>query len=155
MKKLSDSILIVSLNEIEGKSLAQDLANTLNLHYASCKEILEYDLFDSGAILEKCGIAYLNKREKSIMKDISMYENSLIFISYDLLQNNLRIFEKIYPKIFLKFPKRKLSKNDTINLIAYEERNSFLSKFCDLSVEVSSSSKSNLSKILKEIDKKV
>ena len=78
--KLGTSILIVSLNKEIGNVLSSQLANVLSMHFADCKELIEYDLFDSGAILEKCGIEYLTKREKSVVRGIATYEKSVIFV---------------------------------------------------------------------------
>lgn len=146
MKKMGSSILIASLNQGGGAKLAEKLADALSLHFADCKEIIEYDLFDSEAILDKCGIAYLEKREKSVMKNIAIYENSVIFIDYDLFKNNHVIFKNMHPFIYLAFKKSKLTKADAINKLAYDERDAFLREQADLVVEVGG--KGDLEKIL-------
>ena len=153
--KLSTSILIVSLNKQIGKMLSLQLANSLNMHFADCKELIEYDLFDSGAILQKCGIEYLTKREKSVVRDIATYENSIIFVEYDIYKSNLELLNQIHPSIYLRCPKRKLEKTEAINQIAFEERDLYLKNSCDLTVDVSSASKLALAKIIKEIKQKL
>lgn len=153
--KFGTSILILCLNKEFGKALSSQLANILGMHYADCKEIIEYDLFDSGAILQKCGIEYLNKREKSVVKDISNYENSLIFVEYDIYKTNQKIFDKVHPQIYLRCSRRKLQKDDVINDLAFEERDAFLKENCDLTVDISGTSKSVVNKIIKEIKQKL
>ena len=155
MEKLGTSILITSLNDQAGSALAQKLSQLLGLHFASCKDIVEYDLFDSDAILTKCGVQYFEQREKSALSDISSYENSVIYIDYDLIKNNLAIFDQIHPRIFLNFPKRKLSKDAVLNIIAFEERNAYLREICDLTVDVNGDNKSSLSKLVKDIREKL
>lgn len=155
MEKLGTSILITCLDEEVGNKLSQQFADFLGLHFACCKEIIEYDLFDSGAILQKCGQDYLAKREKSVMKDISNYEDSVIFINYDLYQNNLSLFENLHPSIYLHLPKRKLSAKEAINTIAYNAHSTFLKEKCDLTIEINGANKSMLAKLLKEIGAKL
>lgn len=155
MEKLGTSILITCLDEEVGSKLSRSFADFLGLHFACCKEIIEYDLFDSNAILQKCGAEYFSKREKSVMKNISNYEDSVIFINFDLFQNNFSIFKNLHPSIFLNLPKKKISAKEAINLIAYDDRRTFLSEKCDLTVNIHNASKSSLSKILKEINTKL
>lgn len=155
MEKLGTSILIVCLDEEIGNKLSQQFADFLGLHFACCKEIIEYDLFDSGAILQKCGIDYLNKREKSVMNNISHYENSVIFMNFDLYQNNISLFENLHPSIYLNLPKKKLSKKETINSISYETRSAFLIEKCDLMVEIGGANKNALTKLVKEVSNKL
>ena len=153
--KLGTSILIVSLNKEIGKVLSSQLANVLSMHFADCKELIEYDLFDSGAILEKCGIEYLTKREKSVVRDIATYENSVIFVEYDIYKNNYELLNKISPSIYLKCPKRKLAKIEPISELDFEQRDKFLQTSCDLTIEVASAGKSAFAKIIKEIKQKL
>ncbi len=153
--KLGTSILIVSLNKEIGNVLSSQLANVLSMHFADCKELIEYDLFDSGAILEKCGIEYLTKREKSVVRDIATYENSVIFVEYDIYKNNYELLNKISPSIYLKCPKRKLAKTEPISELDFEQRDKFLQTSCDLTIEVASAGKSAFAKIIKEIKQKL
>ncbi len=155
MEKLGTSILITSLNTTIGAALTQKLANLLSLHYASCKDVVEYDLFDSKAILNNCGITYLKKRERSALRGVAAYENSVIFIDYDLLWHNYDLFNDFHPLIYLRFNKKKLSKDDVISALSYEERNKYLEERADLIIDVSADNKQNLTKIVKEISEKL
>lgn len=155
MENLGTSILITSLNNSVGAALAESLSNLLGMHFASCKDIVEYDLFDGDAILNKCGIDYFEKREKAALSAVAAYENAIIYIDYDLLKNNLAIFNNIHPRVFLCTPKKKMPKDEVLSVLAYEERTAYLSEICDLTVEVSGSGKSALSKIVKEIKEKL
>ena len=155
MEKLGTSILITCLDDVVGSNLAQQFANFLGLHFACCKEIIEYDLFDSGAILQKCGAEYFAKREQSVMKDISRYEDSVIFINFDLYKNNIKLFKDIHPSIYLNLPKKKLSVKETVNSIEYDEHSAFLKAKCDIIVDINSANKSALSKVIKEINSKL
>lgn len=155
MKKLGTSILITSLNTAMGAALTEKLANLLSLHYASCKEIVEYDLFDSKAILDNCGVAYLKKRERSALRNVADYENSIIFIDYDLLWHNYDLFNDFHPLVYLRVSKRKLSKSDVISAISYDERDKYLQERADLIIDVQADNKSSLTKIVKELSEKL
>ncbi len=156
MKNLGTSILILCLNERIAASLAKGLADCLGLHFASAKEIVSYDLFDPEAILQKCGKTYFRQREKASLKGLSNYEDSVIFVNYDLFINNKTIFKRIHPKVYLKLAKRKLDKkDDVISIIAFEERDKLLQEKSDLTVEISGDGKANLKKILKELGTKL
>ncbi len=151
--KVGTSLLVLCLNEKIGKKLANSLADVLGLHFASGREIVAYELFDENDIIQKCGIAYFKKREKSALKGLALYEDSVIFLTYDLFVNNKSIFKKIYPKIYLKLSKEKLEKQkDTINVLAFEERDKLLLENSDLSISVSGDNKNSLTKILKELN---
>lgn len=156
MKKLGSSILVFCLNENVGSGLSKGLADFLGLHFANAKQIVEYDLFDSDEMIKKCGMAYFKKREKSSLKGLSNFEDSVIFLNYDLFVNNQSLFKKISPKIYIKLPKRKLDKQkDVVSVLAYEERDKLLEEKADLSVEVSGENKSALNKIIKELKTKL
>ena len=155
MKNLGTSILITSLDNSVGAQLAESLSNLLGMHFASCKDIVEYDLFDSDAILNKCGVDYFEKREKAALAAVAAYENAIIYVDYDLMKNNLAIFNDIHPSIFLCIAKKKMPKTEVLSLLAYEERTAYLREICDLTVEVSGQGKSALTKIVKEIKEKL
>lgn len=156
MKKLGSSILVLCLNESIGSSLSKRLADFLGLHFADAKQIVEYDLFDSDEMIKKCGMAYFKKREKSSLKGLSNFEDSVIFLNYDLFVNNKMTFKKITPKVYIKLAKRKLDKkNDAISLLAYEERDKLLQDKADVIVEVSGDGNSAFNKIIKELKAKL
>ena len=84
------------------------------------------------------------------------YEDTIIFLNYDLFVNNQTIFKTLHPKLYFKLPKRKLDKKtDPISLIAFEERDKLLQEKADLVIEVSGDGKSAINKILKELKTKL
>ena len=155
MKKLGTSILITCISNATGKTLSQMFANDVGLHFACCKDILEYNLFDSATMLEKCGIEYLKKREREIVRAITEYENALIYVDYDTYQENEALFKTIHPNIYLHVPKNRVSAKDGLNKIAYEDRDIYLSKQADIKVNVSGSGENDFKKLLSEIGKEL
>ena len=56
MKEFKQSILIVCQNDKIGQDVSINLADTLNMLFANSKEIVNYEVFDSKAVIEKCGL---------------------------------------------------------------------------------------------------
>ncbi len=156
MKKIGTTILTICLNDKAGATLSKGVADELGLHFANAKDIVAYELFDADQLLKKCGVAYFKKREKSALKSLSVYENSVVFINYDLFINNESLFKKIVPKIYIKLAKQKLDKKtDYVNMIMFKERDEVLTKKCDMTINVNGASKSDVAKILKELSDKL
>ena len=122
MKQMGTSILVTCLSDAVGAHLAEEMSSLLGLFYASCKDIVEYDLFDSKAILKNCGLRYLKQREKSALKSVSQYEGAVIYVDYQLFKSGSVAFKNVHPCIYLRLPKQKLEKNDALNKIAFETR---------------------------------
>lgn len=146
--KIKSSILFVCLNESFGKEICKDLAESLLMHFADCKELVEYDLFNSGELLSQFGEEYYLMREKKVIKMTCSYENSLMFSNYDIFNHNKDIFSQKATKVYLKLPKKLLPENDKINLIAYETHDEELKKNCDLIINIKKLTKKSA---LKEI----
>ena len=135
-RKLKNSILFVCLNEPFGKSVSKSLAQSLSMHFADCKDLIEYDLFNSGEVLTQCGEEYYLMREQKVIKMTCNYENTLMFCGYDIFNHNQKTFEKYSTIVYLKLSKKLLSSEDKINIIAYEERNNELEKKADVIVNL-------------------
>lgn len=138
--KLKNSILFVCLNESFGKNVSKLLAQSLSMHFADCKELIEYDLFNSGEVLNQCGEEYYLMREEKVIKMTCGYENTLMFCGYDIFNHNKTVFDKCCTKVYLKLPKRLLSSEDKINIIAYDEHDKDLENGCDVVVNLKKNS---------------
>lgn len=134
------NILIVSLDSKFCKDVARELANELDMFYADCKELIVYDLINPKEILEKCGFEYLKKREKSVIKNCAEYENTVISINFNLYKEYYKLFASTII-FYLELPKLKLK--ETTNKIAYQSRDEFLSKFCNVKLSFERKSKLN------------
>lgn len=146
--KLKSSILFICLNESFGKLVSKSLAESLSMHFADCKELIEYDLFNSGEVMSQCGEEYYLMREKKVIKMACGYENSLMFCGYDIFNHNREIFNKFSTKVYLNLPKKLLSGKDKINLMAFETHDADLEKEADFVVNLK---KLNEKYALKEI----
>ena len=134
--KLKNSILLICLNESFGKSLSKSFADSLSMHFADCKELVEYDLFNSGQILSECGKDYYLMREKKVVMMTCGYENTVMFADYDIFNHNKEVFNNRSTTVFLKVPKQCLTEKDMISLLAFDIRDSELEKECDITVNI-------------------
>ena len=131
---LKNGILFICLNEEFGREVTKTLAEVLSLHFADCKELIEYDLFSSGDVLKQCGVDYYLKREKKVIKMVCGYEDTLMFAGFDIFNHNDEIFSKYSTKVYLKLPKKLLSSEEILNKIAYEDRDKDLENRCDITI---------------------
>ncbi len=150
MKVFKQSILIVCLNDKMGQEVGINLADSLNMLYANCKDIVDYEVFDAKSVIEKCGQEYFEKKEKSAIKHIARYENAVIYVDYDYFFKGREYFEKNCNFIFLRVKKKQLQKGDEINTISFEERDLELEKNCEFIVPLKNSVAKTVEEILKQ-----
>ena len=149
MKDYKQSILVVCLDEKKGQEVAHFLADELGMLFASCKDIVNYEVFDTKAVIEKCGVDYFEKKEISAIKHIAKYENSVIFVDYEYFNKGYNYFISNCNFVFVKAKKKQLDKEEQINLLAFEEREVELEKKCEVVVPLKSTKKT-VEEILKE-----
>lgn len=150
MKKFKESILVVSLSTKTGKEVAHNLADKLGMLYASCKDIVDYEVFDSKAVIEKCGVDYFKKKEDGAIKHIAKYENCVIFVDYDYFVRGYNYFIKNCNFVFIKVKKKNLEQDETINSLAFEEREKELEEKSEFVVTAKSSVEKTTSEIIKQ-----
>ena len=148
--QFKSSILLVCLNEDFGRSVSKKFAEGLSMHFADCKELVEYDLFNSGQILNQCGKDYYLMREKKVIMMACGYENTLMFSGYDLFNHSREVFKLRSTIVYLRLSKNLLTEKDKIDILAFDMRNSDLEKESDVIVDIK---KLNQSHALKEIYK--
>lgn len=135
-KEIKSNITLVCLNEKFGEELSKLFADTVNMHFANCKEVVEYDLFDSQGVINQCGEEYYRQREAQVVRYTCKYENTLIFANYDLFAHNSDEFKKQTTVIYIKLPQRSLGKVDKINQLAFVDHDENMGKLCDIQIEV-------------------
>lgn len=143
------NIIVVSLDEKFCNSVSSFLASKLDMYYANCKDLIEYDLIDPKDVLDKCGVEYLRKREKGVIENCASYQNTIIAINYDLFKDYFQLFDKSVI-IYLFVPKEKIS--DTINNIVFEKRDKFLTDNSDIKIYIDKKFKINtVNKIIERL----
>ncbi len=150
LEELKEKILFICLDEKLGESVSKEFADNLSMHFANCRELIEYDLFNSQAVFSQCGEEYYLMRERKVAKMACGYENSVMFATYDIYHHSKEIFDKFATKIYIKIPEKQLSNEYTISKLNYTERDEELKASANFVVEVK---RANTKLILKEIYK--
>lgn len=150
MEELKDKILFICLDEKLGEDVSKSFADSLNMHYANCRELIEYDLFNSQAVYNECGEEYYLMRERKVAKMTCGYENSVMFANYDIYQHSKEIFDKLSTKIYIKIPEKTLSNEYPFSKMNYIERDEDLSASADFIIHAR---RVNEKAILREIYK--
>ncbi len=115
--------------------------------YADLEQILEYNMINDD-MLEKAGQQYFDENEKSTLKNVANYENTVITLDFSTLnkENNAEILRQSTLVIYLSlehniFESLNVSENDknlaSINQIVYADRDKLLRSFADITVDVS------------------
>lgn len=115
--------------------------------YADLEQILEYNMINDD-MLEKAGQQYFDENEKSTLKNVANYENTVITLDFSTLnkENNAEILRQSTLVIYLSlehniFESLNVSENDknlaSINEIVYADRDKLLRSFADITVDIS------------------
>jgi len=148
---LKTNIVLVSLCNDMTKFVSKRLAKKMEMYYLDTDELLEYNLQNERDIKKLCGEQYLNKLKKKVLSNIFDYDSSLIYLPFALfLENdnaeNLKKNSNIVYlslgkedlKSLLMADKTTLDNDEKVELIAFDIRNEFCKKNCDVCVKLSS-----------------
>lgn len=141
------SICLIGLSSHFVDKYALELSKKLDMYYANASEIIQFELFDKNRMEEVCGKEYLEKKESSILRRICTYENTVINVEYQLLNNDVNYkFAKencliIYLKVNLdRYKKEILDDNlsdsaKMLNLELFKDRDFICEKKADVVVD--------------------
>lgn len=147
MKDKIQNIILISLDAKFAKSLSAALASTLEMHFSDCQELIEYDLIERGAILEKCGLEYLRERETFALKNMLGFHNTVLSCNYDLFKNNKRLFAENLI-CYLSLPQTEIGEDNVINKLAFATHHQFLENNCDIILSLKNKNEKSAAKKL-------
>ena len=130
MKEFKQNILIVCLNEAKGQEIAYSLANVLSMLYANSNDIVAYEVFDTQAVIEKCGQEYFEKREKSALKHISRYSNVVVSVGYDYFNKGYDFFKNTCNFVYVKAKKKQLEEMNYFDEILITRAGGVVTSHC-------------------------
>lgn len=149
-------ILITGLLRNFNKEVASLLSDKLDIYHLDIPDLIEYELADRDNIIEKCGIEYLNKLEKNAVTSALSYENTVLSFDFETFVNYSEICSKNTISFYLCFSKDyvedKKNMFNTINRIAYIDRDNFLKQKCEYVIFLN---KKNKTTAVNEIIKKL
>lgn len=134
MKKKENivNILLISLDDKFAKNVAIKLADSLDMFVADCREIIEYDLVDSKAVLKTCGLEYFKKRERKAVQKFKDYENTVLTINIDLFKEYAECFDK---SIVVYLARKRKSVTKIVSQIGFDNYDEFIKNNVDFSVD--------------------
>lgn len=144
MPKLN--ICIVGLAKDLTDEVCSKLSTELELYYANVQKILEFELFDYENIEKICGSEYLAREEKSVVRRLCTYEDTLINLNYFILNDDdvLKFIKDHCLLIYLHMTynrfveENKYSANDnrkTLENLLFEDRDKICSMEADIVVD--------------------
>jgi shikimate kinase len=133
------------------KFVSKKLSKDIGMYFLDTDELLKYNLQNEKDIKNICGEDYLQKLKSKVLGDVFDYENSLIYMPFSLFlegsnAKKLRVHSHVVfleikkedYKNLLRGNKKILSKEDKVNLTAYDLRNEFCKQNCDICVKLNS-----------------
>ena len=140
------NICLIGLSNQFVDKYALELSKKLDMFYANAYEIIQFELFDMNRMEEICGKDYLEKKETSVLKRICSYENTLVSVEYQLLNNetNYKFIKDncliIYLKLDIHRFKKEISDQKLsdsakmLNIDLFNDRDFICSKKSDIVV---------------------
>lgn len=158
---MKSNIVLVGLDYIFVKKMADNLSASLDMFYLDIEDLIRYNFKDEDDTISKVGYEYYSKQIKKLVCSASTYENTIINCPYDLLLNN-EIWQKLKQSatiVFVDIPKAILTKlNDNypttqkieIQLLTYKELTKEIKSKADLFVNYSGEDLNTFIYILKD-----
>ena len=148
MNAAFENIVLVCLDGKLCRSVSEKLSEKLDMFFADLKAYIEYDLMDTKAVLETCGIEYFDEREFMASANFPKFSNSVLTVDFDLFKKNRKAFTKQSLIIYLKLAKKLINKAETVNILAFDSHDKYLEKESNLTIEIKHTA---VTKAVKEI----
>lgn len=139
------NILLVGLDDKFCKSVSQELAETLQMHFTDCGDIVNYYIQEKDLILQKVGLDYLKRKEKSALKECANFRDCVLTINFDYFKHNLTLF-KNSAICYLRIDDDK--KLNVIDRISFNSRDEFLKENSHIIVDLKKNDKHKAVKTL-------
>ena len=165
---MKTNILLISILDEKTKHIGTKIANAYELYYVDVADMLEYSLIDEKEIEKACGIEYLKKLRRNVIKNVSNYENTLITLPMNLFfSEDFNEYFKTYCTIvFLNFPRKTIEKLVQtakteeeknalkVTLLAYDEHTKLCQENSDIQVKLTKTDDgADFKKLKKQLDK--
>ena len=146
---MKNNICVLSIDKRFSRIIGKHLSDNLDMFFADVNALIQFDIISIEEVESACGINYLKKLEESKVKHVLSYENTLITLNSDML-NNPKIYEYIKNNsivIFLDMDKKsfvaklnnqQLDKNDKqLQIDMFEDRTKIVEEMSDIVVDCS------------------
>ena len=156
------NICVIGLSKLFTDYICKQLSIRLDMFYANVEDILQFELMDMEKVEAICGIEYLMKEERSVIRRVCSYDNTLINIDYSCLNNeyNIEVIRENCLIIYLKLDEKRFKKEQDkesinqsvkeINQDLLKDRDFMCCKFADITVDCEEYNENELSDIIIE-----
>lgn len=156
---MKQNICVISLNNGYSARIGKSISDAFEMFFADITELIKFELMDVEHARAVCGDEYIQKVERSKVKAVNTFENTMFTMDYSLLNDeiNLKTTQEHSFIIYLKLSKRNLlkiaEKNTYSGLIfdVYEFRDKLCEKYSDIVIDCDNK---NEFEIIKEIENK-
>jgi len=159
---LKQNICVIGLNTNFTSTISKEIADAFDMFFADVTELINFELMDVEYARVICGDEYVHKVEKSKVKMVNSFENTLFTMDYSLLneESSYDITKKCSYILYLKLSKQsikkllkgsKLKTTDSLIYDVYEFRNNLCEKYADFIIDCN---KKTGKEIIKEIEKR-
>lgn len=156
------NICIIGLSKHFTDDVCKQLSIKMDMFYANVQDILEFELMDMQKVEEVCGIDYLLKEERSIIRRICTYDNTIINVDYSCLNNdsNVEVIRDNCLIIYLRLNEKRFQKEQDkeninsnikgINKDLFHDRDFICNKIADITVDCENHKDNELIEIIIE-----
>ena len=157
---MKQNICIIGLNNKYVAKISKSISDAFEMNFADVTEFIKYELMDVEYARALVGDDYVHKIERSKVKAVNSFENTLFTMDYSLLndEQNYNLTNKCSYIIYLKLTKPKLkqimdaekTKSVNANLIfdIYEFRDRLCLKYADFVLDCDDKEVSEIIKML-------
>ena len=113
------NICVIGMSPEFADSIAELLADKLDMFFANVNDLIEFDLIDVAETEVVCGRDYLLKIEQKKVKEVCSYENTIVTMDYSILNDdeNIKTIKENCLLIYLKLNIENFLKNYSLRRI--------------------------------------
>ena len=156
---MKQNICVIGLNNVYTAKLGKTISDNFEMFFADITELIKFELMDVEHARAVCGDEYIHKVERSKVKAVNTFENTLFTMDYSLLndETNLKTTQEHSFVIYLKLSKDNLLKitdrNTYSGLIfdVYEFRDRLCEKYSDIIIDCDNKSELEIIKDIEEV----
>lgn len=157
---MKQNICIIGLNNAFTIKVSKKIADAFDMFFADISALIEFELLDVEHARVVCGEEYIHKVERSKVKMVNSFENTLFTMDYSLLndESSFNLTKESSYIVYLRFSKDELEtinskydvKTSSKSLIydVYEFRNQLCEKYADIIIDCDDSSDNEIVKAI-------
>jgi len=144
---MKQNICIIGLNNAFTVKISKKIADSFDMFFADISALIEFELLDIEHARVVCGEEYIHKVERSKVKMVNSFENTLFSMDYSLLndESSYNLTKENSFIVYLRFSKENLEEVDkkydvkvsgkSLIYDVYEFRNQLCEKYADIIVD--------------------